>query len=235
MRIEILYPEICTLYGDKANGRYLKECLPQEEFIYTPISEYPAFLNADIDVVYICSMSEKNQEKVIEKLNGRRAELDAAFAGNTFFLMTGNAFEIFGKRILREDKSEIAGLGVFDCYSVRQSPKRFNSLTMGNFSDTEIVGYTSRFSHTFECSETPLFEVTLGSGLNPGSKKEGIERENVWATYTLGPLLIANPYFTKKLLAKIGRPADTIPYEEAMVKAYDVKKEEYKKPGLELA
>ena len=33
MKIEILYPELCTLYGDKGNMQYLKLCLPDAEFV----------------------------------------------------------------------------------------------------------------------------------------------------------------------------------------------------------
>ena len=28
MRIEILFPEVCNLFGDMSNMRYLKKCLP---------------------------------------------------------------------------------------------------------------------------------------------------------------------------------------------------------------
>ena len=31
MRAEILFPEVCNLYGDLANIRYLKACCPELE------------------------------------------------------------------------------------------------------------------------------------------------------------------------------------------------------------
>ena len=33
--IEALYPEVCNLFGDTGNLRYLKLCLPQATFIET--------------------------------------------------------------------------------------------------------------------------------------------------------------------------------------------------------
>ena len=30
MTVEILYPELCNLYGDRGNMDYLKQCLPAE-------------------------------------------------------------------------------------------------------------------------------------------------------------------------------------------------------------
>jgi CobQ-like glutamine amidotransferase family enzyme len=43
MKIEVLYPEICTLYGDKGNTMYLAKCLPNAEFISTGLNEKPLF------------------------------------------------------------------------------------------------------------------------------------------------------------------------------------------------
>ena len=33
MKIEVLYYEVCCLYGDMSNIRYLKKCLPDAEYI----------------------------------------------------------------------------------------------------------------------------------------------------------------------------------------------------------
>ena len=44
MKIEILYPELCTLYGDKGNMQYLKLCLPDAEFVETTLNAKPLFL-----------------------------------------------------------------------------------------------------------------------------------------------------------------------------------------------
>ena len=50
MNIEILYPELCTLYGDKGNMQYLKLCLPDAEFVETTLNAKPLFLTEDIDL-----------------------------------------------------------------------------------------------------------------------------------------------------------------------------------------
>lgn len=39
MKIEVLYPEICNLYGDLFNVKYLSECLPEAEIVYTGLKE----------------------------------------------------------------------------------------------------------------------------------------------------------------------------------------------------
>ena len=43
MTVEILYSEVCNLFGDIGNIRYLEKSLPDSEFIYTRLGEKPYF------------------------------------------------------------------------------------------------------------------------------------------------------------------------------------------------
>jgi hypothetical protein len=45
MKIEVLFPEFCNLYGDMSNIEYLHKCIPEAEIIYTSIDEEPAIFN----------------------------------------------------------------------------------------------------------------------------------------------------------------------------------------------
>lgn len=90
MKIEILYPELCTLYGDKGNMQYLKLCLPDAEFVETTLNAKPLFLTEDIDLVYMCSMSEKSQEVILSRLLPLKEEIFRAFdAEKTVFFFVG--------------------------------------------------------------------------------------------------------------------------------------------------
>ena len=95
MKIEILYPEICTLYGDKGNTMYLQKCLPDAEFVTTGLNEKPLFLKENIDMVYMCSMSEKSQELVLDRLMQYKDEIAACMKdGKALFLLVGNSMEL---------------------------------------------------------------------------------------------------------------------------------------------
>ena len=48
MKIETLFPEFCNLFGDISNIKYLKKCLPEAEFIDSPIDQEPAFVKEDV-------------------------------------------------------------------------------------------------------------------------------------------------------------------------------------------
>ena len=40
-RIEVLFPEFCSLFADSSNIRYLEKCLPDAEFVFTSYMDEP--------------------------------------------------------------------------------------------------------------------------------------------------------------------------------------------------
>ena len=68
MVIEILFQEVCGLYGDSQNPTYLQASLPEAEFIYTKLTDTPYFVEQTPDLIYIGCMSEATQRRVISKL-----------------------------------------------------------------------------------------------------------------------------------------------------------------------
>lgn len=236
MKIEILYSELCCLYGDKGNTLFLKQCLPESEFIDTQLNEKPHFLREEIDLCCMYSMSEKSQELILDRLMQWKDEIAArCSAGKTLFLLLGNAMELFGRYIQREDGSRIDGLGVFDTYTLRHAPKRFNSLIQADFENMTLLGYTSRFSDTYGISqEMAMCQVKTGTGSAPDSHLEGIRQGRIIATYLLGPLLVANPDFTKWLLQQLDADAPSLPFEEALYQSYERRRKEFQRPDLAL-
>ena len=229
MKIEVLYPEICCLFGDKANMRYFEMCLPDAEFIKTPVSEMPRFLTEDVDMVYLGSCSESNQERILSRLKGHEQRIKELIDKGVVFLMTGNTFEIMGEYIKKPDGEKIEGLGIFDFYAERTIPKRYNSLFLGKYGDMEIVGYTSRFSHCYGIkNEDNFLTVTKGYGSTVDAKTEGINRNNLFGTYLLGPFLIQNPMFTENLMKKLGVENPQLAFKEDIMKAYHVRLKEFK-------
>ena len=236
MKIEIMYPELCCLYGDKGNTKFLQQCLPEAEFIYTQLNEKPRFLTEDIDLCCMYSMSEQSQELILSRLMPYKAELITAFTeSKTLFLLTGNALELLGDYIQREDGSMVDALGLLFTHTIRQAPNRFNTLIQAEFEGMTLLGYTSRFAHTHGVTENlAMAKVSIGTGCEPGSKLEGIRTGRVIATYLLGPVLVANPDFAKWLLKGLGIAEPKLPFEADLYKAYEVRKQEFTRPDLEL-
>ena len=68
MTIEVLFQEVCGLYGDSQNPAYLQATLPDAKIIYTELPDTPYFVDNDPDMIYIGTMTEITQRRVIEKL-----------------------------------------------------------------------------------------------------------------------------------------------------------------------
>lgn len=236
MRIEIMYPELCCLYGDKGNTMFLQQCLPEAEFLFTQLNDRPHFLDEQIDLCCMYSMSEQSQERILSRLLTWKDEIAKKFSANTtMFLLLGNALELFGQYIEREDGSRQECLAIYDTYAKRHAPKRFNTLIQAEFENMTLLGYTSRFSDTYGLKDDlAMCRVTIGSGVNPESKLEGIRQDRVIATYMLGPLLVANPDFSKWLLQQLGVTDPVLPFEEALYQSYETRRKEFQRPDLEL-
>ena len=229
MKIEILFPEFCNLYGDMYNMKYLKMCIPEAEFIETALEEEPKFVKEDVNLIYLGPMTENTQEKVIKKLLPYKERIIELIEKNVVFLFTGNALEILGKYIENEDESKIEGLGIFDVYAKRDMMHRHNSYLIGKYEDIEIIGFKSQFTMMYGNNlETPFVEVEKGIGINKQSKIEGIKKNNFIGTYLIGPMLILNPLFTQKVLKMLGEEKEIALKEDTMA-AYNERIKELKR------
>ena len=229
MKLEILFPEICCLFGDTMNVRLIERALPETEVIRTPLRDEPAFATGHVDMIYMGSMTERSQALATAALMPHRDRLIELIDGGTVFLITGNAAELFGQYIENEDGTRLDTLGIFDTHAKRRMMNRFNGLYLGRFGDTPIVGFKSQFSHSYGSADA-LFETTRGVGRNPETGEEGLRRGNFMASYVLGPLLVLNPLFLRQLLAILGHPDCEIPFEAAAMDAYNLRLQEFSDP-----
>lgn len=227
MKIEILFPAFANLFGEKTAVKYLSQCLPDAEFINTNLNDTPAFAAGDVDMIYIGTMTESQQELAIEKLRPYKKQLEETIDKGTVFLAVGNSIELFCDRIEDEGRT-IPALGLFPLYAKRNMNKRYNSLVLGEMEGMKIIGFKSQFSQLYgDNSNDYMFKVTRGYGINPDSKLEGLRRKNFMATYTIGPLLILNPDFIKYIFGLLGCGDTELKYEECIRKCYKLRLAEF--------
>ncbi len=225
-KIEFIYPEFTNIYGEAYNIEYLKKCSDEIEVIMTAHQCKPRFLTDDVDMVYIGCMTEEKQKKTIELLRSYAGEIRASIEKGMIFLVTGNAIEIFGKRISGDEvtgdgKTEIEALGIFDFESIRYMKRpRHNSQYIGSFDGMTLLGHRSQFSFSYGEFKDAFIDIEIGIGMNPDTKKEGVHSNNFFGTYSLGPYLILNPHFTKYLLRLMGL-SDRLEYEKEIIEAYN--------------
>ena len=107
---------------------------------------------------------------------------------------------------------------------------RHNSYFIGNFEDIKLVGFKSQFTMMYgDNSDIYFAKVEKGIGLNKTSKLEGIKKNNFIGTYIIGPILILNPLFTKKIIKMLGvelKEDAKIALEDDTMAAYDARLKE---------
>ncbi len=220
-KIELLFPELCNIYGESYNVEYLKRSNPENiDVISTNHKTQPAFVTEDVDMVYLGCTTERKQEQIIEILRPYKERIQELIDKGVIFLVTGNSVEIFGKYIKDEDKT-IEALDLFDFYSERYMKRdRHNSQFIGKYNGLSMLGHRSQFSYAFGDFDNYFVEIEKGIGMNPETKREGIHVNNFYGTYSLGPFLILNPHFAKELLEKMGLESGLC-FEKEIMEAYD--------------
>lgn len=222
MKIEVLFRDI-MLFGDESNVGLLQKCLPDAEFVFTGFESQPLFALEKPDLIYMGALTESAQKRAIEYLLPYRDRLAQLIEDGANFLITSNSLEIFGKYI--EDSGEkTACLSLFDYYARRDMFGRINNALWGEFEGMDIVGFKSQFSRIYgNTDEYPFIKSIRGTASNPETVFEGVHRNNFYATYLLGPFLVLNPPFLRYFLNKIGAEDAVIPFEDAMLKAYNAR------------
>ena len=227
IKIEVLFPEVCNLYGETFNIKYLEKCIDDVETINTALTDTPRFVSEDINMIYMAPMPESIQELAIKKLEPYKKRIKELSDKKVVFLLVGNAVEVFGKYIENEDGSKIEALGVLDLYAKRDMMHRHNSAFIGQFEDIEVIGYKSQFTMVYtDNTENYFAKVERGIGINKESKLEGIKVNNLIGTYLLGPILVLNPLLTKKILEMMGIKEPKLKYEADLMDAYQKRLEE---------
>lgn len=221
MVIEILYPDICNLYGDRGNILFLKENLSNSTIVETRVNEVPYFVNHNVDMLYMGSASEAKQSMIIDRLKPYKDRIIELINQDKMFLLTGNSLEIFAKNIYENGIVINTGLAILDVEVERNYQKRVNSIFKGKYQDLTILGFQSQFD-SYKSNMEPLFEMEYG--INSFSKKhfEGVKYKNLIATTLLGPLLILNPEFSLKILNMT-----ELKYQTQLFSAYNKRLEDF--------
>lgn len=207
MKITIvhLFYDLMNLYGESGNVLAIQNCLLGQglDVEIKNISLTDPLDLTDVDVIYMGSGTESNMMIALDYLRRHSDEINDAFSSKKFFLVTGNAIELFGKKIFINGQV-IDGLNIFD-YETTKSNSRNVSECIFNFDEIEekILGFVNHSSEMSGIS-SPLFTVKKGIGSNKSSKIEGIHLNNFYGTYLIGPILARNPkfleYFAKKII-----------------------------------
>ena len=189
-----LYYDLMNMYGENGNMRALVKSLEKQGF--KVIVDFKS-LNENIDFkkynfIYIGTGTDENYELAKEDLKKYVNEIKECISNKVFFLATGNALDLF---------SELQILN----FKVKKIDFRIIGEQVYHYKDINktIIGFQNRDKVIVENHEKYLFDVIKGTGYNLNYMYEGINNNNFYGTYLLGPLLIRNPYFLEHLVKSI--------------------------------
>lgn len=205
IKIAHLYYDLMNLYGDNGNIKALKYQLEHQGVkVKTYFLTLGDKINFDeYDMFYIGPGTNDNQKLILKDLLKYQKEIKKAVEKNKFFLITGNALDLFGKYILTENNKKFKTLNVFNYYSKEESFRLVDEVIAKSILvDDYILGFQNQNSTMYEI-ENPLFSIIKGIGSYPKSTNEGIIYNNFIGTYLIGPLLARNPEFLKYLTKKL--------------------------------
>lgn len=222
-KIEILFPELCSLYGEIGTVNYLIKFFDSDEHsvVLSRFDARPTFADSDVDFIYLGPMSEKWQPKIIEKLKPHAGRLRELIESGCVFWTIGGGFEVFGSYIEDKDKSKISGLEIFDYHAVLDFSHRYNQKMLLKYDSDYVIGTKSQFSQVYGVDDSLAFmDCVKGNGNNPDSKKEGFKYKNFYGTHLQGPILLCNPKLTSTLLLPLAPEKSEILFNDIITDSH---------------
>lgn len=203
IKIAHLYYDLMNLYGDNGNIKMLKNCF-EAQAIKTSIE----FLTIDddinfddYDIFYIGPGTWNNEKMVLKNLLKYKNEIKKAIDDNKFFLITGNALELFGEYILDNSK-KIEALNCFSFYSEKGSRIVGEVYAKTNEFDDFVLGFKNQDS-VIKTNIEGFFKIVEGPGFDETIKEDGIFINNFLGTYMIGPILVRNPELLKFYVKRV--------------------------------
>ncbi len=207
LKICHLYPDILNLYGDQGNIICMKKRLGWRNIdcSVTEVSIGESAKFTDFDIFFIGGGQDFEQEILLEDLAGGKAdEIKAAVADGKTFLTICGGYQMLGSYYRTWDGQMCDFIGAIDYYTIGAKDRM-----IGNFmykcgdesGGSTVVGFENHSGKTFLGSGvSPLGTILSGYGNNGEDKTEGVRYNNVFGTYSHGPVLPKNPQLADFIL-----------------------------------
>lgn len=186
-----LYYDLMNLYGEIGNIKVLTYHLKNQGIkVNIKNLSIDDDINFDeLDLIYIGSGTNNNQLLVLNDILKYKEDIHKYYNNNKFFLITGNAIELFGEKIIDIDNNIHEGLKLFDYYTKENKKRIVNEVYIPSlFTKENILGFNNHFGSIYKDN------IKLDNKF--------IFNNNFYGTYTLG-LLQRNPSFTKYFIKQL--------------------------------
>jgi len=199
-----LYPYEMNIYGDTGNVIALRRRL-EWRGLGVRVDPVPVGAGYDFtaaDLVFGGGGQDRSQLQVAEDLQRRSVAIHEAVAAGTVFLTICGTYQLFGRRFLTQEGSEIPGIGVFAMETIG-GRKRMIGNVVAATQWGDLVGFENHSGRTLlDPGQAALGRVKKGYGNNETRREEGAVTANCFGTYLHGSLLPKNPGFADELLRR---------------------------------
>lgn len=203
LHIVHLYAEEMNIYGDTGNRLVLQKRLEWRKLpAKVSIVGVKDKLPSDVDIIVAGGGQDAIQSDIQADFLKKGAELKAMAESGVTMLLVCGSYQLFGRRFITQTGEEIKGIGVLPLETIA-GPERLIGNTIYETPLGKVVGYENHSGlTTLDDSELAFGKVIKGAGNNGRDKTEGCILNNVFGTYSHGPILAKNPHLADELLAR---------------------------------
>lgn len=196
LRISIgyFYYDLLNLYGDSGNVRALAYHLREQGVdvtVHRLTLEDPKEI-ASYDWIYMGCGIERSLILALTDIRKYKEAFQKALDDGTYILATGNSFELFGKEIRMPNRTYPC-LGLLD-FSTEYKARTVHDLLLP-YGEHQLMGFENHSGVTVENHEKPF--------LTSDDRMEGVTKNHFTGTYTVGPLLVRNPFLCRELVKNL--------------------------------
>ncbi|MEK7252344.1 MAG: glutamine amidotransferase [Actinomycetota bacterium] len=199
-----LYPRRMNIYGDAGNVIALR-CRAEWRGLsvrVVPVNEGDVFDFEEADIVVAGGGEDSSQSAIAGDLVERGDAINRAVLAGVVFLTVCGTYQLFGRRFVTADGTEIPGIGVFAAETTGGGTRMIGNVVVDS-KWGDLVGFENHSGRTvLDAGQAPLGKVRRGYGNNDKTAEEGAIVENCFGTYLHGSVLPKNPAFADDLIRR---------------------------------
>lgn len=198
-----LYPHEMNIYGDTGNRLVLARRLQWRGLIVSvSLVGVGQAIPDNADIIIGGGGQDSGQDSIQQDLQTKADTLHKMATDKVVMLMVCGLYQLFGRRFVTSEAKEIKGIGLLPL-ETWAGPKRLIGNTSYSSPWGELVGYENHSGLTqLDNPQQALAHVLRGEGNNGQDRTEGCIIENVFGTYSHGPILSKNPKLADELIVR---------------------------------
>jgi CobQ-like glutamine amidotransferase family enzyme len=218
-----LYRRRMNIYGDTGNVTALRRRLEWRgvEVRVVSVDEGDRFDLEEADIVVAGGGEDSSQLAIADDLVARGEAVHRAVGAGVVFLTVCGTYQLFGRRFVTSEGSEIPGIGVFAAETIGGGTRMIGNVVVDSPWGS-LVGFENHSGRTrLDPGQASLGRVRRGFGNDDASGVEGAVVGNCFGTYLHGSVLPKNPSFADELIRRAlhrrtGRDVELAPLDDAV-------------------